>query len=83
MAQEIGAWFARQSIELVNRERSRRRLPLLAEERTLDQVAQGHCVDMVMRGYYDHLSPLGTDVAARGGPAGGRQGFVAQSAPTP
>lgn len=70
MAQEIGAWFARQSIELVNRERSRRRLPLLAEERTLDQVAQGHCVDMVMRGYYDHLSPLGTDVAGRVAAAG-------------
>lgn len=70
MAQGMGAWWARQSIELVNRERARRRLPRLAEDRTLNQVAQGHCGDMVARGYYDHISPLGVDVAGRVAAAG-------------
>lgn len=65
MAEGIGAWYARQTIELVNRERVRQRLPRLAENRTLNQVAVGHCLDMVNRGYYDHISPQGGDVAGR------------------
>ncbi|MCC6170260.1 MAG: CAP domain-containing protein, partial [Caldilineaceae bacterium] len=65
MAEGIGAWYARQTIELVNRERARRGLPRLAEDRTLNQVAVGHCLDMVNRGYYDHISPQGIDVAGR------------------
>jgi uncharacterized protein YkwD len=70
MAQGTGAWWARQSMELVNRERARRRLPRLVEDRMLTQVAYNHCVDMVARGYYDHISPLGVDVAGRVAAAG-------------
>ncbi|HXF60908.1 MAG TPA: CAP domain-containing protein, partial [Caldilineaceae bacterium] len=66
----MGAWFARQSIELVNRERERRGLARLAENRTLAEVALSHSQAMAARGFYDHVDPQGNDVAGRVAAAG-------------
>jgi uncharacterized protein YkwD len=84
---DLSSWFARQSIELVNRERTRAGLPALAEDATLNRVAAGHSRDMVARGFYGHQDPQGRDVADRVKTAGylaiGTGENIARGQPTP
>jgi uncharacterized protein YkwD len=58
-------YFAQQSIELVNQERGRARLPPLTAHAPLSKVAQAHSEAMAGRGFYGHIDPEGRDVAAR------------------
>lgn len=47
------------ALELVNRDRTINNLPPLREDTLLSQAAQGHADDMLMRKYFDHISPEG------------------------
>lgn len=51
--------FALQVFELVNLERARAGLPPLEWSPEAADVAYDHCVDMRLRGYYDHVTPEG------------------------
>jgi uncharacterized protein YkwD len=55
---------------LVNRERKKEGLPLLAWSAKLADIARGHSQDMAKRNYFDHRSPEGHDYLSRYGQAG-------------
>ncbi len=52
-------------LRLCNEARQAAGLPPLQPEPTLRDIARGHSDDMVVRGFYDHVSPDGLDPAAR------------------
>jgi uncharacterized protein YkwD len=56
--------------ELVNAERARVGLPLLASDPKLAEIARQHSQDMALRRYFDHVSPDGRDPERRGLDAG-------------
>lgn len=57
-------------IELVNKERTSRRLPALVFDKTLRDVGRGYSEDMFKKGYFSHYSPEGKSVADRATDAG-------------
>jgi uncharacterized protein YkwD len=56
--------------ELVNAERARAGLPLLATDPKLAAIARRHSADMAARKFFDHVSPDGKDPERRGLDAG-------------
>ena len=56
--------------ELVNAERARAGLALLASEPKLAEIARRHSQDMAARRFFDHVSPDGKDPERRGLDAG-------------
>jgi uncharacterized protein YkwD len=62
-AHELG--WAMEVLDLVNAERTSRQLGALAWDATAAQVAYDHCVDMQVRGYFDHDTPEGWDPGER------------------
>ena len=50
---------------LVNRERTRRGLPALRANRTLQASARAYARDMVRRSFFDHVSPSGATLTER------------------
>ncbi len=56
--------------ELVNAERARAGLPLLATDPKLADIARRHSADMATRKFFDHVSPDGKDPERRGLDAG-------------
>lgn len=61
---------------LVNRERTARGRSALRPSKRLGQAAERHSRDMVVRGYFAHVSPGGLDLVARAR----RTGYVARTA---
>jgi uncharacterized protein YkwD len=57
-------------LDLVNVERSRRRLPPLLREARLDGLARAHSADMAERRFFDHTNPDGASPTQRGEAAG-------------
>jgi uncharacterized protein YkwD len=50
---------------LVNAERAAKRLPALRDAPALRRAADGHARDMVVRGFFDHVSPGGATLTDR------------------
>ena len=57
--------LAKATVCLVNKERSRRRMRALRENRRLSRAALSHTLDMVQRRYFEHVSKSGADVVDR------------------
>lgn len=55
----------RKMLDLINRERRGRGVPLLAYDNKLSNVATKHSLDMYKRNFFDHLTPEGHDLAYR------------------
>lgn len=60
-----------QMLELVNQSRRQEGAPPLRFNPTLNAAAQAHAEDMARRGFYNHRSPEGRDVADRWAAQGG------------
>lgn len=60
-AQDTGdlSMLRQEALDLTNTARTEAGLPELGPSALLDQVAQEHAVDMLERGYFDHVSPEG------------------------
>jgi uncharacterized protein YkwD len=61
---------ARSALCLVNAERRKRDVPALRTDDRLTSAAGKHSRDMVKRGYFDHVTPSGTDPGDRIAAAG-------------
>ncbi|KOV64065.1 sigma-70 family RNA polymerase sigma factor [Streptomyces sp. MMG1121] len=76
-----------QVIALVNQQRATAGCGPVSENADLDKAAQGHSDDMAARGYFDHVSPDGTDPGQRITAAGYRWSTygenIAEGQPTP
>jgi uncharacterized protein YkwD len=56
--------------DLINKERTSGKRPVLQWDDRLTQIARGHSADMVKRAFFDHVNPDGADPTARGKRAG-------------
>jgi uncharacterized protein YkwD len=69
----------REMLDRVNLERSARRLPPLRRHPRLDETAQGHANDMLVRRYYGHDTPEGKTVMDREQAKGYRATFAGEN----